>query len=319
MKTPLRACCATLITVLATIAGCGGSPDVPDTADSEKHGYSVGVSQPALEELFQQQIKADIAAAADREADLDVIFKEAKGDSARQQKQVREFIRQDVDLIILYPSDSAALTAPVTEAMAAGIPVLLLHRGVVGVGYTCLLRADDEQIGAAAARWIFARLGDRGQIVQLKGASSSTPADARSRGFRSARSALGFRVVFEAEMDWRQKDARAAMAEALSHHRRIDAVFAHNDLGAYGAYLAAKDAGREKEIIFVGIGALPQEGMARLEEGVLDATFEFPTGGAEAIDAANKILGGQQVPKNITLASRYFTKENSDRGGEPIE
>ena len=63
-------------------------------------------------------------------------------------------------------------------------------------------------------------------------------------------------------------------------------VYAHNDPGAHGAYLAAKAAGREKQIMFVGIDALPQEGVAYVREGVLGATFQYPTGGAEAIATA---------------------------------
>ena len=98
----------------------------------------------------------------------------------------------------------------------------------------------------------------------------------------------------------------------------IDLVYAHNDPGAHGAYLAAQAAGREKQIKFVGIDALPQEGVAYVKQGILDATFQYPTGGAEAIQTALKILGGEKVEKEITLGSRLFTKENVDKGGEPL-
>jgi ribose transport system substrate-binding protein len=48
------------------------------------------------------------------------------------------------------------------------------------------------------------------------------------------------------------------MESALSRFDHIDLVFAHNDPGAHGAYLAAKAAGRDN-ILFVGIDALPQD------------------------------------------------------------
>jgi ribose transport system substrate-binding protein len=70
--------------------------------------------------------------------------------------------------------------------------------------------------------------------------------------------------------------------------------------------------------MFVGIDALPHEGVMYVKQGILDATFQYPTGGAEAIDIALKILAGEEVPKEITLGSRLFTKENVDAGGEPI-
>ena len=69
---------------------------------------------------------------------------------------------------------------------------------------------------------------------------------------------------------------------------------------------------------FVGIDALPQEGVAYVKQGILDATFQYPTGGAEAIQNALKILAGEKVPKEITLGSRLFTKDNVAAGGEPL-
>ena len=61
-----------------------------------------------------------------------------------------------------------------------------------------------------------------------------------------------------------------------------------------GAYLAAKAAGREHEMKFVGIDALPQEGVQYVKAGVLDATFAYPTGGAQAIDIALDWLAGKK-------------------------
>ena len=95
-------------------------------------------------------------------------------------------------------------------------------------------------------------------------------------------------------------------------------MYAHNDPGAHGAYLAAAAAGREKDILFVGIDGLPQEGQAYVTQGVLSASFEYPTGGKEAIATAVKILNGEQVEKEITLSSRVFTTDNIDQGGQEL-
>ena len=64
------------------------------------------------------------------------------------------------------------------------------------------------------------------------------------------------------------------------------------------------------EMTFVGIDALPQEGVAYVQQGILDATFQYPTGGAEAIDAAVKILAGQKVPKKIVLPASAFSEDD---------
>jgi ribose transport system substrate-binding protein len=155
-----------------------------------------------------------------------------------------------------------------------------------------------------------------GKIVELKGLMTSIPGQDRNSGFRKGLEGSSIEVIFEADMRWLQPDAQKEMESALTRFPEIDLVYAHNDPGAYGAYLAAKAAGREKDIIFVGIDGLPHEGMAYVEQGILDVTFEYPTGGSEAIENALKILAGEDVPKNLVLPSRFYTKENIASGGE---
>ena len=125
----------------------------------------------------------------------------------------------------------------------------------------------------------------------------------------------GLELVFTGEMQWLEPNARREMESALATNLEIDVVYAHNDPGAHGAWLAARAAGREDGILFVGIDALPHEGQQYGREGILDATFLYPTGGAEAIETALAILNGEEVPKRITLGTRLFTQGNMAEGG----
>jgi len=56
-----------------------------------------------------------------------------------------------------------------------------------------------------------------------------------------------------------------------------------------------------------------------VKQGILDATFQYPTGGDIAIQQALKILAGEKVTKRIILGSRIFTKANVDSGGQEIK
>ena len=277
------------------------------------------MSQCNLGEPWRQQMNADIRAAAEKHPELKVVFKDAENDTLRQRAHVEEFVSARVNLIIISPKEAAPLTEPVAKAIQAGIPVIVLDRRVLGDKYTCFIGADNQLIGREAGRWIVRQLGGRGRVVELKGLMTSTPGQDRHTGFREGIAGSDIEVIFEADMKWLEPDARREMESALARFDRIDLVYAHNDPGAHGAYLAAKAAGREKEMRFVGIDALPHEGVMYVRQGILDATFEYPTGGKEAIEVALKILAGQEVPKEITLGSRLFTKENVDQGGVPIE
>jgi ribose transport system substrate-binding protein len=276
------------------------------------------MSQCNLGEPWRVEMNAQVKAAAEKHPNLHVMFKNAENDSLKQRAHVEEFVSDGVDLIIISPKEAQPLTEPVARAMDAGIPVIVLDRSVLGDKYSCFIGADNKKIGHAAGEWIVKKLGGKGKLVELKGLMTSTPGQDRDGGFREALAGSGIEIVFDADMKWLEPNARQEMESALARFNKIDCVYAHNDPGAHGAYLAAKAAGREKEMIFVGIDALPHEGVAYVQQGILDATFQYPTGGAEAIDTALKIFQGQQVPKKIILGSRLFDKETISQGGKEL-
>ncbi|MDH7503027.1 MAG: substrate-binding domain-containing protein [Verrucomicrobiota bacterium] len=305
------------------LSGCGKSSPQQTPAERKpqsvaKSTYTIGMSQCNLGEPWRVQMNADIRAAAEKHPNLKVIYKDAQNDTLKQRAHVEEFVSAKVDLIIISPKEAAPLTEPVAKAVEAGVPVIVLDRRLLGDKYTCFIGADNRKIGRAAGEWIKKTLGGKGKVVELKGLMTSTPGQDRHAGFREGIAGSEIEIIFEADMKWLEPEARKEMESALSRFSKIDLVYAHNDPGAHGAYLAAKAAGREKEMMFVGIDALPHEGVAYVSQGILSATFQYPTGGAEAIETALKIFGGQTVPKEITLGSRLFTRDNVARGGDPL-
>jgi ribose transport system substrate-binding protein len=278
--------------------------------------WTIGMSQCNLGEPWRVQMNSDIKKAADAHPSIKVIFKDAQNDNLRQSSHVEEFVQAAVDLIIISPKEAAPLTKPISEAYKKGIPVIVLDRRVLGNDFTCFIGADNKKIGRAAGKWISKLLGGKGKIVELKGLMTSTPGQDRHAGFIDGIKGSKLEIIFSADMKWLEPNSRKEMESALARFSKIDLVYAHNDPGAHGAFLAAKDAGREKQIKFVGIDGLVQEGLMYVKQGVLAASFEYPTGGKEAIETALDILSGKKVAKEITLKSRVFTKENLVKGGE---
>jgi ribose transport system substrate-binding protein len=315
--THLRSGCIVLLASLPMATGCRKVETEELTVDQTgkaKEVYTIGMSQCNLNEPWRVQMNADIEAAAAKHPNLKVVFKDAQNDTLTQRAHIEDFISAGVDLIIVSPKEARPLTKPVAQAFDAGIPVIVLDRAVLGKKYTRFIGANNVEIGRAAGEWLVKKLGGKGKVVELKGLMTSTPGQDRHNGFREAIKNTDIEVIFEADMEWLEDKARNEMESALDRFDQIDAVYAHNDPGAHGAYLAAKAAGREDEMLFVGIDALPHEGIRYVEEGILDATFEYPTGGAEAIDVALELL-----PKQITLGSRVFTADNVAKGGEKLK
>ncbi|MBA4388045.1 MAG: hypothetical protein C0404_08700 [Verrucomicrobia bacterium] len=298
-------------------AMCAVAQDAP--AKTQAKVFTIGMSQCNLGEPWRVQMNADIKKAAETNRNLKVVFKDAQNDTLVQRSQIEEFVGAGVDLLIVSPKEAVPLTPPVAAAFKKGIPVVVLDRRLVGDQYTCFIGADNKKIGKAAGKWISQKLGGKGKIVELKGLMTSTPGQDRNSGFRDGIKGSQLEVIFEADMKWLEPDARKEMESALSRFDKIDLVYAHNDPGAHGAFLAAKAAGREKGMIFVGIDALPHEGQAYVKQGLLSASFEYPNGGKEAIDIALDILNGRKVAREITLSSNVYTPENLDKGGELLK
>ena len=277
------------------------------------------MSQCNLGEPWRVQMNEDIRAAAAKHPEIKLVFKDAQNDSLTQRAQVEELVDQGVDLLLISPKETAPLTKPVADVFKKGIPVIVLDRAVEGEQFSTFIGGDNKKIGKAAGEWIAKTLGGKGKLVELEGLMTSTPGQDRHAGFIEGLDLPhhpDLKIVATAEMQWLEPNARKEMDSALATQPEIDLVFAHNDPGAHGAYLAAKQAGRSMK--FVGIDALPHEGVEYVKQAILDATFVYPTGGAEAIDTALDLLRDGAAPKKIVLGTRIFTKDNAASGGQSV-
>jgi ribose transport system substrate-binding protein len=324
---------ASVVTILAgaILAGCndnkpasggqsGGATSTPDAGGKAGKTYTIGMSQCNLGEPWRVQMNADLKEAAEKHPEITMVWKDAQNNSETQQSQVRELIQQKVDLIIISPRESRPLTRPVEEAMDANIPVIVLDRKVEGDKYTCFIGGDNVKIGREAGKFMAKLLGGKGDIVELQGLNTSTPEKDRHEGFMDGIKGSQIKIIASADCQWLEPNANREMASALARFPQIDAVYGHNDPSAHGAYEAAlqEGKGREKQIKFIGIDGLPNEGVKYVKDGILTATFQYPTGGPEAIDTALKILKKEPFDKNITLGTKLYSKETVDKGGEPL-
>ena len=318
-----------LAPALAALAlwGCGPQATTPPAGGDGKapvagaaKNVTIGLSQCNLGEPWRVQMNKDIEEEAAKHPEIKLIAVDAQNKSETQQQQVRDLIQQKVSLIIISPKESRPLTRPVEEAMDAGIPVIVLDRKLQGDKYTCFIGGDNVKIGREAGKYMTQLLGGKGEIVELRGLMTSTPAKDRHDGFMEGLKGSSIKVVFDADCKWLEGDAQREMNSALSTHPKIDAVYGHNDPSAHGAYTAARSEGkgREKQIKFVGIDGLPGEGQRYVKDGILAATFQYPTGGKEGILNALKILNHEQVEKNITLGTRIYTAETISQGGKEL-
>ncbi len=295
-------------------------------AGEAKKKWRVGFSQCNLGEPWRANMFEDLKKEVTKYPDdIELIHKDAQNDTARQQAQLREFINDyeagNLDIILVSPKESAPFTPIVSEAYKAGCPVFVIDREILNDDYTLFIGGDNVVIGRAAGGWIKDKFnGKKAKGVELTGLMTVSGAQERNRGFVEGIAGSDIEIIFKADMKWLEPDARKEMESALTRFDKIDFVYAHNDPGAHGAYLAAKAAGRDAEMMFIGVDGLPHEGVAYVKQGILSSTFLYPSGMDIAIENVMKLKNGEKVPKRIMLATKVYDKENPDGKtiGEPV-
>ncbi len=275
--------------------------------------FRIGVAQ-CSDDSWRHKMNDEILREAMFYDGVSVEIRSAADDNRKQAEDVHYFIDKGVDLLIISANEAAPMTPIVEEAYQKGIPVILVDRKILSDKYTAYIGADNYEIGRAVGNYIASSLKGKGNVVELTGLGGSTPAMERHQGFMAAISNYpDIKLIDKADAAWEREPAEVEMDSMLHRHPKIDAVYAHNDRIAPGAYQAAKKVGREKEMIFVGIDALPGKGngLEMVLDSVLNATFIYPTNGDKVMQLAMNILEKKPYPRETVMNTAVVDRTNA--------
>ena len=275
--------------------------------------FRIGVAQ-CSDDSWRHKMNDEILREAMFYDGVAVEIRSAGDDNRKQAEDVRYFMDKGVDLLIISANEAAPMTPVVEEAYRKGIPVILIDRKILSDKYTAYIGADNYEIGRAVGNYIASSLRGKGNVVELTGLGGSTPAMERHQGFMAAISKFpDIKLIDKADAAWESGPAEVEMDSMLCRHPKIDAVYAHNDRIAPGAYRAAKKVGREKEMLFVGIDALPGKGngLELVLDSVLNATFIYPTNGDKVMQLAMNILEKKPYPRETVMNTAVVDHTNA--------
>ena len=290
MKHPFLLVWLTLI----VLCGC--------TSSGKQKRHVIGLSQCMLDDAWRQAMINDMRIEASNYDDVEIIIKDAQNNNETQIQQIRDLIRQKVDVLIISPYQSEPITAVAEEAYRAGIPTIITDRKVNTDQYTSFVGANNYEIGLAAGNYAANYLPPNAIILEIWGLTQTSPAQERHKGFVDAlreREDLSFRKI---EGQWLVDTARMELRK-LEHPEQIDFVYAHNDMMAIAAreYFMAWDSIRGRELRIIGVDAVAGAGLEAVEDGRINASFLYPTGGEQVIRTAMRIIQGEPVDKFIPL------------------
>jgi ribose transport system substrate-binding protein len=307
------------VCIVPLLVSCG-SPTTPATEPSETapeaaRTFRIAFSQCNSAEPYRSTQNAILRREIAKYPDCELVIQDAQQDNAKQIDQIDTFILQGVDLLIVAPNEAGPLTPVVRKAQGAGIKVICLERNLLEPVYDIFVGADNVAIGEMAGQFVAEQLQgvENPVVIEIKGLLGTKPQEERHAGARKYIDEVPGVTVIEEVGNWLQDEGQRRMEDLLQAHPRIDAVYAHNDPMAVGAYLAARDAGRVEEMLFVGVDALggPAGGIKKVMDGVLDCTFYYPTCAAEALELGVKMLRGEETPDEVILKPAQITLDNA--------
>lgn len=279
-----------------------------------KKTYVIGVSQ-CSEDSWRKKLNNELHDATYLYDNVVLRVVSADDDDKQQMRQINAFIDEDVDLLIVSPNQMNTVTPAIDRAYDCGIPVVLFDRKTDSGKYTAFVGADNEKIGRTIGEYIATRLGGKGTVVEIRGLEGSSPAIERHNGFVAAISKHpGIQLLASESGNWLQQSGDSVAARMFANGIVPDYVFGQNDRMAHGAWQAARRLGLEKRMLFVGIDALPGKGggIELVRDGVLDASYIYPTRGDIVMQQALNILEGRPYGRDYYMKAALVTKDNAE-------
>ena len=276
--------------------------------------YVIGVSQ-CSEDIWRDKLNDELKMGEYLNDSLIVKLASSNDDNVLQNKQVNQFVDEGVDLLIISPNQLSAISKAVERAFDKGIPVILYDRKTNSDKYTAFIGCDNYTIGNSMGKFIAQQLNGKGRVVEICGLDGSSPALERHRGFMDAiKPYPGIQVVASEGGNWKEEGGIQAMKRILKKTHDFDYVFAHNDRLAWGAYVAARQMGLERNYKYTGVDGMSTEGggLELVRDGIFEASYLYPTKGDEVIALAKKILKHQPYNRDNYLSTSIITKANAE-------
>lgn len=303
-----------------------------DTSEWKKEGpYTVAALTQGPNNGWGTTWEETLKYEAGENADVnDLILLPSMGDSDKQITQMENVITQKPDVIMLNPQGRAALSASVSRAMAAGIPVVVCGNSVEGKKYVTYHDVDLYAVAYDAAASLAERLDGKGNVILFHGIPG---VDAAESWKQAAEDALkkypDIKIVGSEYADWSVATGKAKATALMASNPQIDGVWSGGSEMATGAALAFEEAGRPQPAYGV---TNPINGFLRLaqEYGFKFNAFPQPPGtvAKACLETAIKVVKGETVQKfeqipiegfdESALAEHYMPELNDDFVG-PME
>ena len=316
----------TLATMLFSLVFLGAGCNFQQTEKVKENNVpsrgTIGLSVLTLTNPFFTVIAENLSLEAKKHG-YEVLVTSGEFDVARQHNQVKDFIVQKVNAIVLCPCDSKAIGPAIKEANEAGIPVFTADLACLapGVEVVSHIATDNFSGGKEAAKGMIEALGESGGKIVILHFESAESCLLRVKGFTQViekynKNRMSGKIEIVAVLpSGGVKDIGYKAAEdAIQAHPDLSGFFAINDAAALGARAALEKAGKADQVTIIGFDGQP-EGKQAIKDGLIYADpIQFPDRiGRETMQVIVKHFKGEEVPKEVLIPTFLYKKEDADQ------
>jgi ribose transport system substrate-binding protein len=301
---------AVLAVAALALAACGGS----DSGSGGGKRTLTLIQGTKADNFYITMACGAQAAAKAAGVDLNVTGPE-KFDAGQQVPIVNSVTAQKPSAVLIAPTDTKALIAPMTQMKNAGIKIVEVDTTVDDDSLAVSqIATDNLKGGQLAAQTLVKLTGGKGSVIVINVNPGISTTDARAKGFNDEIAKTPGITLLPVQYS-NDEPAKAAslVSGTLSAHPDLAGIFATNVLTAEGVATGLRAAGKQNQVKIVGFDAGPQQ-IQDLKTGVVQALVaQDPYGiGQKGVQTAIDALDGKSVTAKIQTDLFAITKDNID-------
>lgn len=267
---------------------------------------TIALTVSTLDNPFFVSLKDGAQKKAD-ELGYKLVVLDSQNDPAKELSNVEDLTVRGAKVLLINPTDSAAVGNAVAIANRNKIPVITLDRGAAKGDVVSHIASDNVAGGKMAGDFIAQKLGNGAKVIQLEGLAGTSAARERGEGFKQAVDEHKFAVLASQPADFDRTKGLNVTENLLASKGDVQAIFAQNDEMALGALRAIGAA--NKKVLVVGFDGT-DDGVKAVKSGKLAATVAQQPEliGSLGVETADKILKGEKVEAKIPVALKVVTE-----------
>ncbi len=278
-----------------------------------KDSYTIGVSNTVQGNGWREEMICAIKAqalASGKVGKLNIAHRNT--DAAGQLEDLRNLISAGVDAIVVNPADPAGINAALKEATGKGIVVVAVDQAVTEPS-AYVISNNQEQYAYLGAKWLFEKMGGKGDVVYMRGAAGASADSDRDKGFKKALAENpGVKVAHEVFTGWQQDQAKQQILDFLATGTPFNGIWTS---GIDNVIVDALVESQAPMVPVVGADNAGFVGQLNSVKGLVGAAVTNPGSiGGAGVTLALKILGGDKPAQQTVLVEPQLWENATDQG-----